>query len=79
MTDLSTTIDRGVDALIGMQDGDGWWKGVLDTNVTMDAEDLLLRQFLGVLDPELARRSAAWIRSKQGEDGSWATFHGGPG
>jgi squalene-hopene/tetraprenyl-beta-curcumene cyclase len=79
MTDVSTTIDRGVEALIGMQDGDGWWKGVLDTNVTMDAEDLLLRQFLGVLEPELASRTAAWIRSKQGEDGSWATFHGGPG
>jgi len=79
MTDVSAAIERGVGALIAMQDGDGWWKGVLDTNVTMDAEDLLLRQFLGVLEPDLARRTAAWIRSKQGEDGSWATFHGGPG
>ena len=35
MTDLSTAIDRGVEALIGMQDDDGWWKGVLDTNVTL--------------------------------------------
>ena len=27
---------------------EGWWKGELETNVTMDAEDLLLREFLGI-------------------------------
>jgi squalene-hopene/tetraprenyl-beta-curcumene cyclase len=77
--DVDAAIERGVVALLGEQDPAGWWKGVLDTNVTMDAEDLMLRQFLGVLDPDAARRSANWIRSRQGEDGSWATFHGGPG
>ena len=35
--------------LISRQDPAGWWKGELRTNVTMDAEDLLLRQFLGIL------------------------------
>ena len=29
----------------------GWWKGELETNVTMDAEDLLLREFLGIREP----------------------------
>ena len=29
--------------------------------------------------PEETRRSAHWIRSHQRADGSWATFHGGPG
>jgi squalene-hopene/tetraprenyl-beta-curcumene cyclase len=45
----------------------------------MDAEDLLLREFLGISDPERSRRAATWIRSKQGSDGSWANFAGGPG
>src|ERR1019366_7000095 len=27
------------------QEPDGWWKGELETNVTMDAEDVLLRHF----------------------------------
>jgi squalene-hopene/tetraprenyl-beta-curcumene cyclase len=45
----------------------------------MDAEDLLLRAFLGISDRERSRRAAAWIRSKQGADGSWANFAGGPG
>jgi squalene-hopene/tetraprenyl-beta-curcumene cyclase len=45
----------------------------------MDAEDLLLREFLGVRDDETTRRAARWIRSQQREDGTWANFHGGPG
>jgi squalene-hopene/tetraprenyl-beta-curcumene cyclase len=61
-----------------MQHPDGWWKGELETNVTMDAEDLLLREFLGIRTSEVTAASARWIRSKQREDGSWVTFHGGP-
>ncbi len=44
----------------------------------MEAEDLLLRQFLGIRTPELTRKTANWIRSKQLEDGTWSIFHGGP-
>jgi squalene-hopene/tetraprenyl-beta-curcumene cyclase len=61
------------------QDAAGWWKGTLRTNVTMDAEDLLLRQFLGILDPADLAAAARWIRSQQRADGTWATFEGGPG
>jgi squalene-hopene/tetraprenyl-beta-curcumene cyclase len=64
--------------LVSLQHPEGWWKGELETNVTMDAEDLLLRHFLGVLEPSLAERSARWIRSNQRPDGTWASFHGGP-
>ncbi len=75
---IGAAIDRGVDALRAMQDRAGWWKGILDTNVTMDAEDLMLRHVLGVLDADLVEKAARWIRSQQRDDGSWATFHGGP-
>ncbi|WP_171166878.1 squalene--hopene cyclase [Streptomyces sp. I05A-00742] len=70
---------RAVEHLLSRQDGSGWWKGDLETNVTMDAEDLLLRQFLGVGDERTTRAAARWIRSQQRPDGTWATFHGGPG
>ena len=40
----------------------------------MDAEDLLLRQFLGIRTDEQTRESARWIRSKQRDDGTWANF-----
>ncbi len=70
---------RGCDHLRSLQDPRGWWKGELETNVTMDAEDVLLREFLGIREAAATERSAVWIRSKQREDGSWANFHGGPG
>jgi squalene-hopene/tetraprenyl-beta-curcumene cyclase len=64
--------------LRGLQDVQGWWKGELATNVTMDAEDLLLREFLGIRTEEETREAARWIRSQQRADGTWATFHSGP-
>jgi squalene-hopene/tetraprenyl-beta-curcumene cyclase len=67
------------DYLLSIQHADGWWKGELETNVTMDAEDLLLREFIGIREPEATERSAAWIRSQQNADGSWSKFRGGDG
>ncbi|MGP3985019.1 squalene--hopene cyclase [Streptomyces sp. KR80] len=71
--------DRAVRNLLDRQDADGWWKGDLETNVTMDAEDLLLRQFLGIRDERTTEAAARFIRSQQRADGPWATFHQGPG
>ena len=65
--------------LLSLQHERGCWKGELETNVTMDAEDLLLREFLGIRGdardrarprPGSARSSAPTAR--------WATFYGGP-
>jgi squalene-hopene/tetraprenyl-beta-curcumene cyclase len=69
---------RGSQHLRVLQHPDGWWKGELETNVTIDAEDLFVRHFLGILTPEQKEATARWIRSKQREDGSWATFFAGP-
>lgn len=65
--------------LLSLQDEAGWWQGELQTNVTMDAEDMLLREFLGVRTAAETERSAAWIRSQQRADGTWTNFYGGPG
>ncbi|MFC7303601.1 squalene--hopene cyclase [Streptomyces monticola] len=71
--------ERATDLLLSRQDAEGWWKGDLETNVTMDAEDLLLRQFLGIGDEKTTRAAGLFIRGEQREDGTWATFYGGPG
>ncbi len=47
--------------------------------MTIDAEDLFLRHYLGILEPRQAAATATWIRSRQRPDGSWATYFGGPG
>ena len=72
-------LSKATDRLLSLQHPAGWWKGELETNVTIDAEDLLLRAFLGTLTDDVLRPTANWIRSKQRDDGTWANYWGGPG
>ena len=76
--DVTRALKAGREHLLGLQSIEGWWKGELETNVSMDAEDVMLRHFLGILEPGRTGRTAQWIRSKQLPDGGWATFFGGP-
>src|SRR6202047_998550 len=73
------TLDRAVEHLLGLQHEQGWWQGELETNVTMDAEDLLMREFLGIRTAEQTAAAARWIRSRQRADGTWANWRGGDG
>jgi squalene-hopene/tetraprenyl-beta-curcumene cyclase len=73
------TLARARERLLALQHPDGYWKGELETNVTIDAEDLFLRHFLGISAPDATRDTARWIRSRQRADGTWTTFQGGPG
>jgi len=77
--DAAEALRLASEHLKARQDPEGWWKGELETNVTMDAEDILLRHFLGILDQKTLTGAADRIRSQQRRDGPWATFHGGPG
>jgi squalene-hopene/tetraprenyl-beta-curcumene cyclase len=80
VSDAAThALARARDHLLDLQHEQGWWQGELETNVTMDAEDLLMRHFLGVSDETHTAAEARWIRSQQRADGTWATFYGGPG
>jgi len=78
VADAELALRRSCDHLLSLQHPDGWWKAELETNVTMDAEDLMLRHFLGITDPAVTEPAARWIRANQHEDGTWGTFHGGP-
>jgi squalene-hopene/tetraprenyl-beta-curcumene cyclase len=77
--DAEPAMDRARNWLLARQHPGGWWQGELESNVTMDAEDLFLWEFLGLRTAAQTRESAAWIRSQQRDDGSWATYAGGPG
>ncbi len=72
-----TARDQAVGHLLGLQHQEGWWQGELETNVTMDAEDLLLREFLGIRTEQQTAAAARWIRSCQRADGTWANFRDG--
>ncbi len=76
--DINATLTAAREHLQSLQHAEGWWKGELETNVTMDAEDLLLRHILGIRTDAQTARAAIWIRSQQRADGTWANFAGGP-
>jgi squalene-hopene/tetraprenyl-beta-curcumene cyclase len=78
LASLEATRKGAVEYLLAAQDEGGWWKGELETNVTMDAEDLLLRHFLGILEPSVLAGAARWIRRNQRTNGTWGGFYGSP-
>ncbi len=78
-SEARVALEAARDHLLSLQNEAGWWRGELQTNVTMDAEDLLLREFLGIRGEQETARSAAWIRSQQRADGTWTNFFEGPG
>lgn len=73
-----TSRDGARQHLLTLQSPAGWWKGEVETNVTMEAEDLLLREFLGIRTSQQTAETAEWIRSRQHDDGTWGIFFGGP-
>ena len=77
--DARVALELAREHLLSQQEPDGFWRGELQTNVTMDAEDLLLREFLCIRRAPETERAAAWIRSQQRADGTWTNFYGGPG
>jgi squalene-hopene/tetraprenyl-beta-curcumene cyclase len=74
----AATLEKARDHLLSLRNPAGWWQGELETNVTMDAEDLLLRHFLGILADADLKDAALWIRNNQRDDGTWSNFYGGP-
>ena len=75
---LQGSIEAAVDGLLSMQHEDGYWWAELESNVTITAEHVFLRHVLGNSDPAEARKAAAYILSRQREDGTWANWHDGP-
>ena len=71
------TLGRAARHLLDLQDEQGWWQGELETNVSIEAEDLLLREFLGIRTAELTDATARWIRSRQRSDGTWSNSYNG--
>jgi squalene-hopene/tetraprenyl-beta-curcumene cyclase len=70
-------LGRAARRLLDLQHADGWWQGELETNVSIEAEDLLLREFLGIRTAELTDATARWIRSRQRQDGTWSNSYEG--
>ncbi|MEL6774418.1 MAG: hypothetical protein AAFP23_06625, partial [Pseudomonadota bacterium] len=75
----TAVMEQQREALWREQRDDGHIVFELEADCTIPAEYVLLRHFLGEIDPAREARIALYIRSVQNEDGSWPLFHDGAG
>jgi squalene-hopene/tetraprenyl-beta-curcumene cyclase len=78
LTALDRALDRGAQRLLELQHPDGWWKGELESNVTMTSQHLFWHHVLGLRTPELDRKIANELLARRREDGTWAIWFEGP-
>lgn len=71
-------LDKAVQWLLGNQDAEGWWCGELEANVTIQAEYILLMQFLALRDDGRWADLVRYIDLRQQEDGGWPIYYDGP-
>lgn len=74
---LTQAIARARDALLAHQHPEGYWCFELEADCTISAEYICMMHFLGEVDEELQARLAAYLRSRQQEDGGWPLYPGG--
>ena len=75
---LEDRIERAAAALRQLQRPDGHWVFELEADVTIPAEYVLLRHYLGEpVDSALEAKIAAYIRRTQGAHDGWPLFHDG--
>jgi len=79
LTSLDRAVDMAAERLLELQHPDGWWKGELESNVTMTAQHLFWHHVLGLRTPELDRRIASELLTRQRDDGTWGIWFEGPG
>ncbi len=77
--ELADVVERSRGWFRGAQFADGYWWAELESNATMDAEYILMSQFLGTRDDSIWRGVARDIRSYQRLDGTWGMYEGAPG
>lgn len=72
---LDETLGRAIEHFFRIQATEGYWVFDLEADVTIPAEYIMFKRFMGLeMDPGLKGRLAAHIRRKQLPDGGWPLF-----
>jgi len=79
MESLESALQKGEKWLLSKQDLEqGFWVEELEADTTLTSEYVMLRRFLGLIDPERERKAACYLLQTQLDDGGWPIFSGGP-
>ena len=76
---VDAALRRSQDHLLGLQSPAGDWVGELEADSTITSEYVLLRHLLGTVDRDLEDKAVAYLRDRQGTDGSWNLYQAGAG
>jgi squalene-hopene/tetraprenyl-beta-curcumene cyclase len=77
---LDEAIEYAQEYLLAQQHPEGYWLGELEADVSVTAGYIPLMHFMrGEVDPARRRKVITFVLSKQRPDGSWSSYHGGPG
>lgn len=75
---LDEAVSEAVNYLLGARHPDGYWLGELEGDTILESEYIILMRFLGRGEESKLRKAAAYILTKQNDDGGWSLFPGGP-
>ncbi len=76
---LDGVIGNAQDYLFDIQEDGGYWQGDFKSNPTIEAEHLMLTEFLGIQEEEQWNKIVNYLKRKQLDDGSWNIFPSGRG
>lgn len=77
---VTEAIQKAQEYLLAHQNPEGYWVGELEADVSVTAGYIPLMYFMvGKVDPERQQKVVSFVKSRQQSDGSWSTYHGGPG
>jgi squalene-hopene/tetraprenyl-beta-curcumene cyclase len=75
---LEQIIERGANYLLSIQTEEGFWKGELEADTTLESDYIYYLHVLGKADPERIAKLAHYVRQRRLPDGGWSTYPGGP-
>lgn len=76
---LDKAISQAQNALLELQDPQGYWVFELEADCTIPSEYIMMMHYLDDIDENLQAKIAVYLRSRQNEDGSYPLYTGGLG
>jgi squalene-hopene/tetraprenyl-beta-curcumene cyclase len=73
---LERAIEQGISWLLAQQAPEGYWRGELEADTTVESDYVLYLHILG--RPDRVPKLATYIRRQQRADGGWNIYEGGP-
>ncbi|WP_131194446.1 squalene--hopene cyclase [Lichenihabitans psoromatis] len=77
LADLDAAVSRANDALVSEQRHDGHFAFDLEADAAIPSEYILVKHFLGELDPEMERKTGNYLRRRQEQHGGWPMLAAG--